>query len=249
MGLTLGGRGVALSGWDAVRLDGLGPVEPPSGDVLVLVHSGRSRTVGGVHIRLSDRPLRPRWASLPSGERALLASPARAVSDTALLMRNVSAVRSLVTSSVQRRRCTVEQLVAEYHHGPRRGSAPLRHALGDLVTGARSVAEIDALRALRRCRRVPAPFEVNGSILNGAGNTVAVADFVWRHLRAVVEIDSREFHFSEADWKATMARHNRLTALGYAVAHYAPSEIRRRPAAWANEVAAWLSARAIELGA
>jgi very-short-patch-repair endonuclease len=80
------------------------------------------------------------------------------------------------------------------------------------------------------------------------GRVVAVADLLWRSLRAIVEIDSREFHFGESQWKATMRRHNRLTRLGYTVAHYPPSDIRTRRGKWADEVAAWLAGRADELG-
>jgi hypothetical protein len=39
-----------------------------------------------------------------------------------------------------------------------------------------------------------------------------------------------------------------LTALGYAVAHYPPEEIRAGGRRWVAEVASWLSARARELG-
>ena len=244
-GLVLGGPGAAVSGWDVVRMHSLGPSTPPRESVLVLVSTGRSRVVGQVQLRRSERPLRARTATLPSGDRAPVAAVARAVADTALLLTDVNAVRALVTDAVQRRLCTPEQVLSEYRSGPRNGSGLLRRVLDDVLRGARSVAEVDASRALRRCRLVP-PFEMNAPIVDG-GRQIAVADFLWRSLRAVLEIDSREFHFSEVDWKATMVRHNRLTRMGYAVAHYPPSEVRRRPTAWATEVADWLSRRAAEL--
>src|SRR5215471_3589152 len=68
-------------------------------------------------------------------------------------------------------------------------------------------------------------FELNVPIVH-AGRVIAVADVLWRKLHAVLEIDSREYHLSEAQWKATMARHNKLTNVGYAVTHYPPSAIR-----------------------
>jgi hypothetical protein len=61
----------------------------------------------------------------------------------------------------------------------------------------------------------------------------------------VLEIDSREFHFDEPAWHATMQRHNRLTRHGLAVTHYPPSAVQP---GWTDEVAAWRRARAVELG-
>jgi hypothetical protein len=79
------------------------------------------------------------------------------------------------------------------------------------------------------------------------GRVIAVADVLWRELRAVLEVDSREYHLSEAQWKATRARHNRLTRAGYAVTHYPPSAIRDGGLAWVADVDNWLRARAFEL--
>ena len=174
-----------------------------------------------------------------------MAAVPRAVADTALEMRGLRDVRALVTDAVQRGLAAPADLVAELEAGPQQGSALLRHAVADLVDGARSVAEAEAIELLRR-RRVP-PFEVNVPLVDERGVVVAVADILWRELRAVLEIDSREFHFGERRWKATMRRHNLLLRLGYATAHYPPSEIRSRGAAWADEVAGWLAARAREI--
>jgi hypothetical protein len=90
-------------------------------------------------------------------------------------------------------------------------------------------------------------FELNVPIVH-AGRVIAVADVLWRELRAVLEIDGREYHLSEAQWKATMARHNRLTAAGYAVTHYPPSAMRDGGLAWVAEVDDRLRARAREPG-
>jgi very-short-patch-repair endonuclease len=171
---------------------------------------------------------------------------ARAVTDTALATDDERAVRALVSSAVQRRLCSPDRLLAELSTAPRQGSKSLRVALADVVAGARSIAEAEA-RDLLCARRMIPPFDINAAVRDRDGVVVAVADFLWRQLRAVVEIDSREFHFDEVSWKATMARHNRLTRLGYAVAHYPPSEVRRRGPAWAAEVEAWLVERRREL--
>ena len=101
----------------------------------------------------------------------------------------------MVTGGVQRRACTVGDLVAELGGCPRQRSRPFRLAL-----------------------------------------------------RAALEVDSREYHFSEAEWKATLDRHNRLTRFGLAVTHYPPSVVSARARGWLAEVEGWLGARAVELG-
>ena len=91
-------------------------------------------------------------------------------------------------------------------------------------------------------------FEVNVSIVDVAGQLLRVVDLFWRALRAVIEIDSRAFHFCEADWQATLARHNELTRHGLALLHYPPRAVTARGSTFVREVHAWLGARAAELG-
>jgi hypothetical protein len=71
---------------------------------------------------------------------------------------------------------------------------------------------------------------------------------LWRDLRAVLEIDSREHHFLEPEWERTMRRHNQLTRHSLAVQHRTPNEISGRSAAWLDELREWLVARAAEVG-
>jgi hypothetical protein len=78
-----------------------------------------------------------------------------------------------------------------------------------------------------------------------AGRARYYVDFLWRALRAVLEIDSREYHFTEANWRDTTTRHNALIAAGFAVTHYPPSLVDKP--GWADEVADWLRARARDL--
>ncbi len=166
---------------------------------------------------------------------------ARAVADTALYQRWLGSVRAMVAAAVQHGLCSVEELTDQLAACPRNNSALLRRALGELADGARSAAEVVATDYLRRAD-VP-PFELNAPIMD-RGQLVAIADVLWRELRAVLEIDSREFHFSASDWQATMRRHNRLVRMGYAVTHYPPSAVGP---AWTVEVESWLRARAREL--
>jgi hypothetical protein len=248
LGLELAGATGALSGWDALDIVGLAEPVPPGPEVLVLSRRGRHRRVGDALIRPTDRPYRT-WL-LPADHPELPFAPivhtARAVADAGLQYRRLSPVRALVTRAVQTGRCTVEELVAEVDDCPRNFGGPLRRAVADLRDGALSVAEAEAIGFLRRSA-VPA-FEANVPIVTASGVLLAVADVLWRELRAIAEIDSRQFHFDEEGWTRTRRRHNLLTRYGVAVQHYAPVEVRAGKLAWGREVESWLRARARELG-
>jgi hypothetical protein len=171
---------------------------------------------------------------------------ARAVADTAAAYQDLPAVRALVTSALQRRACTVGDLAAELDAGPWQHSRLFRLALADAAGGARSAAEAEAAHRLRSGG--VAPFELNVPIVDEDGEIIYVVDVLWRHLRAALEIDSREYHFSVRDWQATLERHNELTRHGLAVTHYAPAVVLVRGPAWVSEVNDWLHRRAAEIG-
>ena len=248
VGLELAGPVSAISGWDAVRIVGLGEQRPPCAEVLILTRTGRNRLIGGVRLRLTARPFRS-WP-LPADHPELAFAPvvhtARAVADTALQYTRLAPVRALVTSAVQKRRCEVEEVIAEVDNGPRNHSALLRRAVVDLRNGARSVAEAEAIDMLRSSA-VPI-FDANVLIITVSGRTLARVDVLWRELRAVLEIDSRQFHFTEEDWNKTRARHNLLTTSGLALEHHSPREITSGGHEWATQIERWLRGRAAELG-
>ena len=50
-----------------------------------------------------------------------------------------------------------------------------------------------------------------------------------RDAGVAVEVDSRQWHLSPADWERTMARHSRMSALGITVLHYPPSRLHAEP--------------------
>lgn len=249
VGLTLGGPRAALSGWDAVRLGGVGDARPPSPTVLVLTGVGRSRTIGGVRIRRTDRAYDALVTSVnhPTLPHSRVVAMARAVADTAAMYQDLRSVRALVTSAVQRRRCGVQDLIVELDAGRRPGDRLLRQVLDDVADGARSVAEVEVASCLQRAE-VPS-FELNVPIVNTAGAVLFVVDVLWRNLRAALEVDSRECHFSDAEWQATLARHNQLTRFSLSLTHYPPKVITRPARPWVREVEEWLRVRADEIGA
>lgn len=244
-GLLLAGRGSAVSGWDGVRLldRHAVPDSPPQPTVLVLSRDGKNRLIGGLRIRATRREFGIRRIFQGSDVLRVAAAP-RAVADLALSGPSLAATQALVTKSIQRGLCTPRELVDELQTCPRNGSGFFRRALSDVLDGVASVAEAQAVDELRLAS-VP-PFELNVPLVRSDGALVAVADIFWRELRAVLEVDSREFHFSETSWNRTMMRHNTLTAAGLALTHYSPARIRL--GAVRHDVEPWLRARAIELG-
>lgn len=230
------GAGALLSGAAVLHDEGLRSVRRPT-TVLVLVpvrRRLRSRTW------VQARPTRrlPDAELLPGPQRAPIA---RAVADHALTLQRLDDVRAVVAEALRRRLSTVDEIAAELEAGPRNGSALLRQVLAE-ISGSWSAPEARAARLLRRAG-VP-PFGQNARIDLPSGGHY-LADFLWRDLRAILEIDSAEYHLGPPEWAATMDRHLALETLGYSVAHRPPSTIRQRPERFVSEITAWLNARAV----
>jgi very-short-patch-repair endonuclease len=166
------------------------------------------------------------------------------LADHALTLNRIDDVRAITSRAIQRRRCTLDDLGKELEDGPRNGSALLREALTDVGYGAWSAPEARAARSLRKARL--GPFEQNAKVIGPLGETYFV-DFLWRELRAVLEIDSREFHFDEPEWKQTQIRHRKLETVGYSAVHMPPSEVKNE-AQFIFDVGLWLAGRAHSLG-
>lgn len=132
-------------------------------------------------------------------------------------------------------------LERELAAAPKRGSAMLRRVLAEVATGAESVPECEAAEILRSAGITG--FQQNVVLYDRVGNAIGRGDIVWEEERAVLEIDSLQWHSGPAEWRHTMRRHNRLEEAGYAVLHYPPSDIRRDPAAFAESVQHWLAER------
>jgi hypothetical protein len=220
---------------------GLRTVHRPPSLLLLVSRSNHVRPAGWVRLRRTDRM--PAAATIPGPRRADLA---RAVADLALERRYLDDVRALVAQSLRARLCTLPELWTELGAGPHKHSRNLRLALEDMGMGAWSAPEARAGEILRQAN-VPT-FEPNATIFLPSGGYLVV-DFLWRALRAVLEIDSDEYHADPEDRDATDARHIALERLGYSVAHRRPGLIRREPRRFQREMETWLAARRVELSA
>jgi len=155
------------------------------------------------------------------------APPARAVADAARLMTDIRDVRAVVADSVQHGKCGPQRLTQELRNGPLRDSARLRQVLGEIADGVRSVAEAE-LRDLIKRSHLPGPVLFNAELF--AGSTfVARPDCWWPGAGVAVEVDSREWHLSPADWERTMSRRSRMSSYGIVVLHFSPHQIRSDP--------------------
>lgn len=202
--------------------------------VLVPERSG-ARSTGWVRIRRTHRL--PDADLVPGPPRVPVA---RAVADHAVTLHRIDDARAVVAEVVRRRLSTVDEIAVELGAGPRNGSALLRQAVDEVGAGAWSAPEARAARLLRRAG-VPA-FEQNARIeLPGGG--YYVADFLWRDLWAILEIDSVEHHFDPAGWSATMDRHLVLETAGYSVTHRPPSAVNTYPRRFVRDITAWLANR------
>jgi hypothetical protein len=167
------------------------------------------------------------------------APPARAVADAARFSADIADVRAVVAAGVQQRKVQVWQLAEELGQGPTRGSARLRAVLAEVADGVRSVAEAD-LRDLIKRERLPMPV-FNPRLFVGE-EFLATPDAWWPDAGVAVEVDSREWHLSPADWEHTMARHARMSAFGIIVLHYPPSRIRAKRREVAGQIRSALDA-------
>jgi very-short-patch-repair endonuclease len=229
-----GGSRCAISGAAALFALGFRAVRPPSAELVLVRSDSGVESWGRIRVRRTARLPRPLWRSgLP------LAPVARAVADQALQLRRLDRVQAVVAEAVQRRMCDVAELAAELEAGPRQGSRLLRAALRDVGYGALSVPEAKAGRLMRKA--AIAEFEQNAAV--HVGGRHLVVDFLWRDLRAVLEIDSTEYHLTPADHDRTLARDQVLQAAGYAVLHVKPSQLRDA-AVFVQLVRDWLAALA-----
>jgi hypothetical protein len=224
------GRGCVITGQAAVQRQGIWAPRSDVIDVLIPATEGR-RSNGFVQVHRTTRMPDP--AKVIDGLR--WAPPVRAVGDAARGQIELRDVRALVANAVQRGTCTVQQLAAELQAGPKQGSWSLRAALEEVADGVASVAEGD-LRALIKKGGLAEPM-YNPRLYIGS-DFLAQPDAWWPDAGVAGEVDSREYHFSPADWEKTMARHARMSAQGIIVLHFTPRRIRTDAAGVVSELRA-----------
>lgn len=211
-----GGARAVVSGTAALFDYGFRTVPAPARELLLVPLTAGARSHGRIVVRRT--PNLPPAAARPG---PALAPVARAVVDHARTLKDLDDVRAVVAEAVQRELTNVEALWAEVELGARNGRYLVRRAVLEMTAGSRSAPEAKAA-----CQLTAAglgPFEQNAPVV--AADRTYYADFLWRALRAILEIDSFEHHFRRADWQRTLDRHFALEAAGFTVTHVPPSAL------------------------
>jgi hypothetical protein len=217
--LLYAGKRSLITGATAVRRHHLRCPGPNVVDLLVPARTQR-QSVGFVRVQRTWRMPEEIWAT---GQIRFVKVP-RAVADAARGLDRFDDVRAVVCESVQRRSCSVAELMAELDAGPSAGSALLRRALAEVGDGVRSVAEAD-FRVLILASDLPRPV-FNASLFEADGTFIATVDAWWKEAGVAAEVDSRAYHLSAADADHTTQRHDRLLTHGVLPLHFPPRRIR-----------------------
>lgn len=238
--LSYAGDGAMITGLEACRRHGLRAV-PAESTVHVLVPHERK-------VKSCDFVIIERTIRLPKPfvrDEVPLAPTSRAVLDACRKLRAFDAVGALIAEAVQCGRTSPEMLARELALGSTRGTAVPREVLKDVTTGARSVAEIDAMRVMRRTS-LPAPVW-NVDVLDADGRFLARPDGWWDDVALAWEIDSYEYHFNRPDYERTLRRNTRYAAAGIVVVQTLPNRLRTEPDVVASELVAGYRAAAARL--
>jgi hypothetical protein len=156
------------------------------------------------------------------------ALPARAVADAVRWMTDLRQVRALVAGAVQSGGCWIDELAGELREGPRQGSGLFREVLSEVAEGVRSAPEAD-LRGLIIKARLPLPM-FNPSLYLPNGTFIGCPDAWWPEAGVAIEVDSKRWHFREADWEHTMDRHSDLGQYSIVTLHFSPHKLRTEQA-------------------
>lgn len=229
--LLYGGADAQVTGLEACRLHGLRNLPDQYGIHLLVPAGRRLHGTGDVIVERTGRLPRPLVRD------GIPVTPlTRSVLDAARRLRHRDPVRALITEAVQRGGVDPRSLVHELETGSRRGTAVPRAVLGDVLTGARSVAEIDAIGVWERTG-LPEPVW-NVPLTDRGGRHLGTPDAWFAEVRLAWEIDSYEFHFQRSDYAATVTRNARYAAAGITVLQTLPSRLRTAPDDVANELRA-----------
>lgn len=218
-----GGPSAVITGLAAVHHHRM---PAPGSDVIDLLVPTRRQCRSISYVAVHRTTRMPKLVVGPS--TVSYALPARAVADAARTLTDLREVRALVAGAVQSRGCWLDELVEEMREGPRQGSALLREVLSEVAEGIRSAPEAE-LRMLIIRAGLPLPM-FNPSLYLPNGKFLARPDAWWPEAGVAVEVDSKRWHFSEADWNRTMDRHSDLGQYSIVTLHFTPYKLRNEQA-------------------
>lgn len=206
--------GLAAVAWHGLKVNG--------GDLVDVLVPSRLRRSDAGFVRLHRTSLE--LGAIYDDGAVIYAPLDRAIIDAARQSTDLSEIRDLVASAVQRGKLMVGHLVRELDRtGPVAGSARVRLVLAEVADGVRSVAEAD-LRKLIIEMRLPTPLYNPDLYVGGA--FLPRPDAWWPDAGVAVEVDSIAWHLAPADYERTQIRHDRMIAQGIRVLHFTPRYLR-----------------------
>jgi hypothetical protein len=234
--LLYAGENAMVTGLDACRQHGLRNL-PSTYGIHVLVPKDR-------RLHSTDHVTVERTKRLPNPavrDGVPLAPLARSVIDACRRLRSHAPTRALITEAVQRGRVSPNWLTYELERGSQRGTAVPREVLKDVMGGARSTAEIDAMRVWE-LTDLPRPVW-NVPLRSANGTYIGTPDAWFADVGLAWEIDSYEFHFEREHYAKTINRNARYAAAGIVVVQTLPTRLRTDPKTVAAELTAAYNAR------
>jgi hypothetical protein len=235
--LLYAGDGSVITGPCAVRRHRL--ESPGANTVDVLVSPGVERHSRGF-VRL-HRTYRMPQSWMTTGPIRFANAP-RAVADAVRGMTSVGDARTVIFGALQKRACSLGELLNELTEGPARGRRLFRGVLAEAADGARSAAENDLQRLLARgLDRLSQPM-LNARLYTLDGQFIAMVDDWWEKQSLAGDVDSKAYHISAEAQDRDRDRHNKLIAHGINLMHFSPRRIREDGAGVLRDVKAALLA-------
>lgn len=235
--LSYAGDGAVLTGAAALRLRGVRAVARGRNQHVLVPHERRKQSRPGLTIeRTRTMPPATVYDGLP------LAPVARCVIDACRQMERLADVRELVAEVVQRRLCTVRELVDALAAAANQRSALPRAALAEVHAGVRSVAEAHAREVFAR-HGIPQP-RWNWALHTVDGEHVVTPDGWWEDIGCALQIDSMRYHLGPSLYRRTQSLQRALARYDVPFLPVAPSDILEDELAFVAEVRAFLATHA-----
>ena len=183
-----------------------------------------ARSAGAVILTRTTRPDEHAFRRPP----LQIASPARAVAETARLLRTPDDVTALVLEAVQRGVASIPALRHELEAGGRNRSALLRRSLAVAELGVWSLPESGFEAALARSRVLP-PLMVNPELRTLEGERLPTPDGWLDDVGLALEVHSLRWHALGAEWEGTVIRDSVYVEHGITVVAFTPQRISADP--------------------
>ena len=222
------GRGAALGGLTAARLQGFRGFDDKAAAIHLIKPAGQAKrgTRPPMHLivhysrNLSSADIHP--ARRPPQTRM-----ARSLVDAAAWMGTDRGAQAVLAAGVQQRVVRVTDLIAEVDRNQRvRRRQLMRTTLADIAGGAHALSELDFTRLVIRQYNLPEPDrQVARRDSKGSRRWL---DVVWEQARLIVEIDGAA-HIDVIQYWDDMDRDNGLTLQQYQTLRYPSWVIRYHP--------------------